>query len=84
MTSITGCVAYLLLSTTRYRLLTAVPFVGQVSTVVVYITDKILWNAAVVSAQELVFTARYAITSTTFAHLPRYEMPGCTNKRQKQ
>jgi len=55
-------------------------FIGQVSTVVVSITDPSCWNAAsVVSTLELVCVACYTVTSTT-AHLQRC----CTNKRQKQ
>ena len=65
--------AYELVTTTRYRLLTAVLFIGPVSTVVVSITDIICLNAAaVVSALELFFAARFKVTSSTFAHLPRY------------
>ena len=36
----------------KYRLLTAVLFIGQVSTVIVSITHLVLWNTVVVSALE--------------------------------
>ena len=56
-------------------------FIGEVSTVVVSITDPSCWNAAAaVSALELVFSARYTVTSRILTHLPRC----CSNKRQKE